>query len=79
MSRVNPYASIEKRTFESALMHLPETEYGPLGYDLDVPVRDLFADGTPLHDLWRGGRAQVHAGQITDATLPPRSGAVLAA
>jgi hypothetical protein len=22
MSRVNPYASIEKRTFESALMHL---------------------------------------------------------
>jgi DNA-binding NarL/FixJ family response regulator len=31
MSRVNPYASIEKRTFESALMHLLETEYGLLG------------------------------------------------
>jgi hypothetical protein len=31
MSRVNPYASIEKRTFESALMLLLETEYGLLG------------------------------------------------
>jgi hypothetical protein len=31
MSRVNPYASIEKRTFESALLHLLETEYGLLG------------------------------------------------
>ncbi len=31
MSRVNPYASIEKRTFESALMHLLVTEYGLLG------------------------------------------------
>ena len=28
---MNPYASIEKRTFESALMHLLETEYGLLG------------------------------------------------
>jgi len=31
MSQVNPYASIEKRTFESALIHLLETEYGLLG------------------------------------------------
>jgi hypothetical protein len=31
MSRVNPYGSIEKRTFESALIHLLETEYGLLG------------------------------------------------
>lgn len=31
MSRVNPYASIEKRTFENALVHLLETEYGLLG------------------------------------------------
>jgi len=31
MSRVNPYGSIEKRTFESALLHLLETEYGLLG------------------------------------------------
>lgn len=31
MSRVNPYGSIEKRTFGNALMHLLETEYGLLG------------------------------------------------
>jgi len=31
MSRVNPYGSIEKRTFQSALLHLLETEYGLLG------------------------------------------------
>ena len=31
MSRVNPYGSIEKRNFESALMHLLETEYALLG------------------------------------------------
>lgn len=31
MSRVSPYASIEKRTFESALVCLLETEYGLLG------------------------------------------------
>ena len=31
MSRVNPYASIEKRTFESALLHLLQTEYRLLG------------------------------------------------
>ena len=31
MSRLNPYASIAKRTFESALVHLLETEYALLG------------------------------------------------
>jgi len=31
MSQVNPYASIEKRSFQSALQHLLETEYGLLG------------------------------------------------
>lgn len=31
MSRVNPYASIQKRTFESALVHLLETDYGLIG------------------------------------------------
>jgi hypothetical protein len=31
MSRVNPYGSIEKRTFGSAMMHLLETEYGLIG------------------------------------------------
>jgi hypothetical protein len=31
MSRVSPYASIQKRTFESALVHLLETDYGLIG------------------------------------------------
>jgi transposase len=31
MSRVNPYASIEKRTFQAALIHLLETDYRVLG------------------------------------------------
>ena len=50
----------------------------PTSYHLDVPVRGLFHDGTTLHDLWQGGQAQVAAGRITGATLPPCSGAVLA-
>jgi cyclomaltodextrinase len=50
---------------------------GPANYDLDVPVQDLFADGTALHDLWGDGHSQVDAGRIIGATLPPRSGAVL--
>ncbi len=52
---------------------------GSAVYNLDVPVRGLFADGTVLRDLWEGGGAQVAAGRIAGATLPPRSGAVLAA
>lgn len=31
MSQVNPYASIEKRSFAAAVVHLLETEYGFLG------------------------------------------------
>ena len=31
MSRLNPYASIEKRTFQAALIHLLETEYRMVG------------------------------------------------
>jgi neopullulanase len=51
---------------------------GLVRYDLDVPVEGLFSDGTALHDLWEGDRAQVIAGHLTGITLPPRSGAVLA-
>jgi transposase len=45
MSRVNPYGSIEKRTFESALLHLLETEYGLLGGRriLQLLVEDVVA------------------------------------
>jgi neopullulanase len=52
---------------------------GSAGYDLDVPLQDLFTDGIVLRDLWDGGQAQVAAGRIFGTTLPPRSGAVLAA
>jgi cyclomaltodextrinase len=50
---------------------------GAARYELDVPVHGLFADGTPLHDVWEGGGARVAAGRIAGLTLPPRSGAVL--
>ncbi|HEY80220.1 MAG TPA: DUF1670 domain-containing protein, partial [Caldilineae bacterium] len=42
---MNPYASIEKRTFESALLHLLETEYGLLGGRriLQLLVEDVMA------------------------------------
>jgi len=52
---------------------------GATNYDLDVPAQGLFSDGTTLHDLWEGSQAQVTAGRIVGATLPPQSGAVLAA
>jgi cyclomaltodextrinase len=52
---------------------------GSTRYDLNVPVAELFPDSTTLHDLWEGGQAQVAAGRITGATLPPRSGVVLSA
>lgn len=51
----------------------------PTRYHLNVPVRELFADGTVLQDLWGDGRAWVDSGRISGATLPPRSGAVLTA
>ena len=52
---------------------------GTASYDLNVPTQGLLSDGTALHDLWGGSQAQVTAGHITSATLPPQSGAVLAA
>ncbi len=52
---------------------------GADAYEMDVPATGLFADGATLRDLWNDGQARVTAGRITGATLPPRSGAVLAA
>jgi cyclomaltodextrinase len=49
---------------------------GTSSYELDVPAEGLFAEGTALHDLWEGRAAQMVAGRIAGATLPPRSGAV---
>jgi neopullulanase len=50
---------------------------GDTHYALDVPVGDIFADGTTLRDLWAGGEARVANGRIAGKTLAPRSGAVL--
>lgn len=51
MSRVNPYASIEKRTFESALLYLLETEYALLGGRriLQLLVDDVMERPCPGH------------------------------
>jgi neopullulanase len=51
---------------------------GTPGYALDVPTHGLFADGVSLRDLWGDTQPHVAAGRIIGATLPPRSGAVLA-
>jgi hypothetical protein len=52
---------------------------GPERYDLDLPVRGLFADGATLHDVWGDAEAQVVDGRISCATLEPRTAAVLSA
>ncbi|MGD2177768.1 MAG: glycoside hydrolase family 13 protein [Anaerolineae bacterium] len=51
---------------------------GPERCEVDLPAKDLFADGAVLRDLWGDGEAQVVAGRITQATLEPWSGTVLA-
>ncbi|MCX7681752.1 MAG: glycoside hydrolase family 13 protein [Anaerolineae bacterium] len=48
-------------------------------YDLDVPLKGLWAEGSELRNIWQEGRAQVKDGRITGLVLPPRSGAVLQA
>ena len=53
MSRVSPYGSIEKRTFESALMHLLETEYGLLGGRRTRSVQLLTDDMLALETHYR--------------------------
>jgi len=62
MSRVNPYASIEKRTFERALLHLLETEYGLLGGRriLRLLVEDVLA----LQDEFYPPLEQVGSGDV---------------
>lgn len=47
MSRVNPYASIEKRRFESALLHLLLTDYGMIQGDRRI-AQLLVEDVTTL-------------------------------
>jgi neopullulanase len=44
---------------------------------LDVPARSLWAEETPLRDVWGGGTARVADGRLVGADLTPRSAAVL--
>mgnify|MGYP003730211773 CR=1 FL=1 len=50
---------------------------GPCEYNLNVPVRGLFAEGTRLRNIWQEGEAEVRNGHVTGLTLPSRSAAVL--
>ncbi len=58
MSRINPYASIEKRTFQAAVMHLLETEYRIVGShrilkvlaeDIEALVEQFYPKAERLH------------------------------
>ena len=58
MSRVNPYASIEKRTFQAALIHLLESEYRIVGShrilrvlaeDVEALVEQFYPKAERLH------------------------------
>ncbi len=58
MSRINPYASIEKRTFRAALIHLLETEYRIIGShrilkvlaeDIEALVEEFYPKAERLH------------------------------
>ena len=58
MSRINPYASIEKRTFQAAVIHLLETEYRIVGShrilkvlaeDIEALVAQFYPKAERLH------------------------------
>jgi hypothetical protein len=62
VSRINPYASIEKRTFQAALIHLLETEYRIVGSHriLRVMAEDIEA----LVEEFYPQTERVHSGQL---------------
>jgi hypothetical protein len=62
MSRVNPYASIEKRTFESALLYLLETEYALLGGRRILQL--LVEDVTELMEAFYPPMERVSSGDL---------------
>ena len=62
MSQVNPYASIAKRTFENALLHLLETEYGFLGGRRILGL--LVEDVQRLHQEFYPASEQIASGTL---------------
>jgi transposase-like protein len=82
MSRVNPYTSLPKRTFENALLHLLETEYGFLGgrrilglliedvqrlHQEFYPTTDLATSGTLIWTCTADEGKKAEAGKPTEA------------
>jgi neopullulanase len=74
--RHNTYAFARRGEQETLVVVLNN---GTENYNLDVPTEGLFGDDTPLHDVWGGLEARVIDGRIGQATLRPKSGAVLKA
>lgn len=80
MSRVNPYASIEKRTFQAALIHLLESEYRIVGShrilrvlaeDVEALVEQFYPKAERLHSgdlIWTCTGDEGHKAQPGKAT-----------
>jgi hypothetical protein len=62
MSRINPYASIAKRTFQAALIHLLETEYRIVGSHRILRV--MAEDVEALVEEFYPQTERVHSGQL---------------
>ncbi len=62
MSRINPYASIEKRTFQAALIHLLETEYRIVGSHRILKV--LAEDVEGLVEQFYPKAERLHSGDL---------------
>jgi hypothetical protein len=62
MSQVNPYASIEKRTFQAALIHLLETEYRIVGSQRILKI--LAEDVEALVEQFYPPSERAHSGQL---------------
>ena len=81
MSRINPYASIEKRTFQAAVIHLLETEYRIVGShrilkvlaeDIEALVAQFYPKAERLHSgdlIWT---CTGDEGQKAQPGKPPR-------
>ncbi len=70
------YAFARKGDQESLVVVLNN---GPVSYELNVDVGEVFAEGDSLQDVWGGLEARVSGGRAVGAALAPRSGAVLSA
>lgn len=75
-ARDGVYAYLRRLNDESLVIVLNNNT---MTYHLDIPVGNHLPDGTRMRNLMGSGETSVVAGRLTGLTLPPRSGAVLAA